>query len=451
MNRRKKITSSILLLLLLAAGVIVCVLRWNAWFGNLPEEAYEVPSMPHNFMLTYGDRADSRLTLSWRADTILRPSFAILTKDNTGFDTISAKGEMVSSRAGKAAYYSVRLTNLTPSDYTVMFKSGQEVSEPYHFSVADMADSLSFVILGDIQDLDGQWSKQLFAFVNEHYPATPIMQVGDLIERPMDSYWQLFFSTYESERLHPFIAATGNHEYLKGVVKHLDSRWTHIFRNPHNGYSRALGTSYFLDFPLCRVIVLDTDGLWRLSDYTRAATWLTRALQEAGDRHKIVMMHHPVYAAGMGRDNPIIKITFQHLLRQADLVIAGHDHSYARRIVRQPINKHDDYVSVITSTSKKEYLSKVNDDDDRLCSGHPMLCHLSMDSTKMVFSAFVLKEDSNNLQEQLYDQVIIYPDTVIDHYSHSEEILDLPERYKGKDSRKVRSFNERVSKRQLMP
>ena len=80
-----------------------------------------------------------------------------------------------------------------------------------------------------------------------------------------------------------------------------------------------------------------------------------------------------------------------------------------------------------------------------------MLCHLSMDSTKMVFSAFVLKEDSNNLQEQLYDQVIIYPDTVIDHYSHSEEILDLPERYKGKDSRKVRSFNERVSKRQLMP
>ena len=44
----------------------------------------------------------------------------------------------------------------------------------------------------------------------------------------------------------------------------------------------------------------------------------------------MVMMHHPIIAAGKGRVNPHIYAAFRHVLREADLVIAGHDHSYMR-------------------------------------------------------------------------------------------------------------------------
>ena len=50
-----------------------------------------------------------------------------------------------------------------------------------------------------------------------------------------------------------------------------------------------------------------------------------------GDRAVVVMMHHPVLSAAKGRANPAIYSTFRYALSQADLVIAGHDHFYARR------------------------------------------------------------------------------------------------------------------------
>ena len=42
------------------------------------------------------------------------------------------------------------------------------------------------------------------------------------------------------------------------------------------------------------------------------------------------MMHHPVLSAGKGRFNALIYGAFRHVLGDADLVIAGHDHSYMR-------------------------------------------------------------------------------------------------------------------------
>jgi hypothetical protein len=43
------------------------------------------------------------------------------------------------------------------------------------------------------------------------------------------------------------------------------------------------------------------------------------------------MMHHPVLAAAKGRANVLIYSAFRHALGEADLVLAGHDHSYMRR------------------------------------------------------------------------------------------------------------------------
>ena len=54
-------------------------------------------------------------------------------------------------------------------------------------------------------------------------------------------------------------------------------------------------------------------------------------MNQAGDKFIVVVMHHPVLSVGKGRFNALIYSTFRHALGEADLVLAGHDHSYMRR------------------------------------------------------------------------------------------------------------------------
>ena len=129
----------------------------------------------------------------------------------------------------------------------------------------------------------------------------------------------------------PVLATPGNHEYSKGVKKTLSPIWDETFPHPMNGPQAVPGASYYVDLPQVRFIAIDTNPLDRLVYLTRTLTWLHELLQEAGDRYVIVMMHHPVLSAGKGRANPIIFSAFRHALGEADLVLAGHDHSYMRR------------------------------------------------------------------------------------------------------------------------
>lgn len=422
----------------------LCVLRWNAWFGNLPEEAYSVGREPHNVVITFGEDALHERTISWRCDTVIQPSYAIYWNNNIR-DTILAVGRLVESRAGKAAFYHVRLRHLTAGDYCVELHSGLRSSAVMRMSVSNPEQLNEFVLAGDIQDLKGDFSQHLFSATDSMFPnAAFFAQAGDLIERPMDTYWQMFFNAYGHQtNLFPFVAATGNHEYLKGVYKQLDNRWTSIFVNPENGPKRATGRTYYIDFPKMRFVVIDTDQLQLFSDYTRANTWLKRILndEKAADKWKIVMMHHSVYSAGMGRNNPLIAAALSGALRQADAVFAGHDHNYARRIVWDTDHKAD-YINVVTTSSEKSYLGRLNPKDDRLLTAHPVVEHIRLNDTTLTIETWRVDDYS------LYDCVVLHKDGVADDYYESEkEILPMPERYIGVDNSKTRKFLERRTER----
>ena len=129
----------------------------------------------------------------------------------------------------------------------------------------------------------------------------------------------------------PVIACPGNHEYSKGIRKTISPVWERTFDHPHNGPVDVPGVSYFVDIPQVRFIIIDTNPLVRLADLTRTLTWLRQTMNTADDRFIVVLMHHPVLSVGKGRYNPLIYSAFRHALGDADLVIAGHDHSYMRR------------------------------------------------------------------------------------------------------------------------
>ncbi len=237
-------------IILLAAGVLVCALRWQAWFGT--------PAEPR-----------------WTGDTLV-----------------------------------------------YVFPPFEQDTTP---------QSLDILVLGDVHNrLTHADYDTLAARVPQ---ADIVLQTGDWMERGQSYYYQSLLREWTQSGLYglPVIACPGNHEYSKGLGKTLSPIWEEAFSYPHNGPAEVPGAHYFVDLPSMRVIVIDTNPLVRAVYVTRTLTWLRRVMKEAGDRYVVVMMHHPVLSPAKGRFNAEIYAAFRRVLGEADLVLAGHDHSYMRR------------------------------------------------------------------------------------------------------------------------
>ncbi|MBO7458095.1 MAG: metallophosphoesterase [Paludibacteraceae bacterium] len=242
----------ILITLLLAGGAVLCVIRWQAWFGT--------PAEPR-----------------WTGDTL---SYVFPYPDTTWADSIS---------------------------------------DP------------TFLVLGDIHN---NLTRANYDTLAARVPdAVAVIQAGDFLDRGQEYYRQLLLREWTNSALMglPVIACPGNHEYSKGVHKVISPIWEETFTHPNNGPIAVPGVSYFLDCEHIRFIIIDTNPLVRMVDLTRTLTWLRNAMYTADNRYIVVVMHHPVLSAGKGRFNAIIYTAFRHALGEADLVIAGHDHSYMRR------------------------------------------------------------------------------------------------------------------------
>ncbi len=244
----RKWTKDILISILLVDITVLCIVRWQAWFG-MPDEPY------------------------WAYDTI---------------------------------------------DYTF----------PYPEDVQD--SSLTIIVLGDVHN--GLLCADYDTLAARVPDANIVAQAGDWLDRGQTYYYQSLLREWTNSRLYglPVLVTPGNHEYSKGLHKSLSSVWENGFKHPENGPSGVPGASYYVDLQGIRFITIDTTPLRHLVYLTRTLTWLRHAMNTAGERYIVVMMHHPVISAGKGRFNPLVYATFRRALGEADLVISGHDHSYMR-------------------------------------------------------------------------------------------------------------------------
>ncbi len=374
--QKKRIIVTILFSLLVVAGGVLTILRYDAWFGNYSEDIYQTPKQPHNIVLTCGEDATSERFVSWRADTVLKTSSVELIGSNNVI-SIPAVGQLLTTEGGKAAFYKAHLTDLTVGEYSYRCITANDTSAFCTFTlVKDTTEQ--FLLFGDVQDRVVTSSAAMYNLAFDTYPNVQyVAYVGDILERPMDKFWQEWFVSLGFRQAHvPIIAATGNHDYHKGVIKTLDSRWTKVFVNPENGPYRYLGRSYFVDTQFARVVVLDTDGLFWLSDYTITSTWLRRVLHDNAKRWNIVIMHHPVYAAREGRVNPTIYAAFVNALKEADVVFCGHDHNYVRQGEKP--------VYVLTSSADKLYPIKKDLQADYVLSGEKVYEYVKLGAEYMI-------------------------------------------------------------------
>lgn len=229
-------------------------------------------------------------------------------------------------------------------------------------------DTLSILLLGDVHNqlTHADW----IALSARHRGIDAYAQLGDFVDRPYFYHEQTLLHDLQGTYFDsiPLLAVPGNHEYIKGIFPTLPDRWTELFHNPNNGPKGFVGRTYFVDFPAYRFIGIDTNGLNHLYDYLRLRKWLKSVMkpnnEDSGntrngwgitcsERAVIVMMHHPVYSCAKGRQNLLIRLFLKGVLDKADLVVAGHDHGYCRRLP---------YLD--TNSAKKHYHAKTIDGAD---------------------------------------------------------------------------------------
>ena len=325
--------------LLIVALCCWCASRWNVWFENPEEDAYEPSDVPARILLSFGDEdGECNRNISWTCGTEVKESFVELSTLNSQLSTLNCQlspaiGEVFASRHGKAAYYVARLRDLKAGHtYRYRVCTGGKKSDWHEFHLPQAHESeTTFLYMGDIQDSIGGIANHLLREAFRRNPDTEFLVCGgDLTERPTDAYWGETFETLDSVgQSVPVLTITGNHDYLKGIVCQLERRFSLIH-------------SYFLDsmvgenqvftvrYKNVQLFCLDSNReffyLWT------QRRWLEEQLEGSRAKWKIVVLHHPLYSIRSSMNNLIQRWMFDDIIREhgVDVVLQGHEHAYAR-------------------------------------------------------------------------------------------------------------------------
>jgi hypothetical protein len=126
-------------------------------------------------------------------------------------------------------------------------------------------------------------------------------------------------------------------EVEKESKEKLSIHWRPQFTLPGNGPEGLKETVYYLDHQGMRIVALNSEAARNNEEsLTKQTDWLERILQNARQRDDIrwlvATFHHPMFSSGEGRSNERLRKKWVPLFDKynVDLVMQGHDHTYAR-------------------------------------------------------------------------------------------------------------------------
>jgi 3',5'-cyclic AMP phosphodiesterase CpdA len=312
-----------------------------------PEKAMHTPRpLPDRVVLTWrGDPATSQ-AVTWRTDTSVRVAkaeIAVAAEQARELKptTVAGASAPLTSSLGEAHYHSAEFTGLTPDTlYAYRVGDGVNWSEWFHFRTASReARRFSFIYFGDAQnDLRAHWSRVF----REAFRAAPraafTLHAGDLVSNAHnDGQWGEWFGApaWVNATI-PVVPAAGNHEHARLdevnplAPRVLSRNWRPQFTLPENGpagEAELVETCYHLDYQGARIVVLNSNV-----KQAEQAAWLRTVLQGNPHRWAILTFHHPIFSPARNRDNPKLRELWKPVIDEfkVDLVLTGHDHTYAR-------------------------------------------------------------------------------------------------------------------------
>lgn len=338
-KKNKRIIKSCVAIVIIIALTIWISSRWSAWFDNPEEQPYTASKVPTRVLLTFGNEGEYTRMVSWMCDTMVDKNARLILVNHKN-DTISipAKGEVFESRAGKAAYYRAEIKAhqlIIYQKHRYCVETNGARSPWYEFTCTNPAsDSFAFLFMGDVQDsINGIANKLLKQAIQRHPEVEFVAFGGDLTERPTDEYWGETFRSIDSVcTAMPVICTTGNHDYLKYVIRKCERRFSLVFPYYLKGMEERGDENhlYHMMYHNTDFYIIDSDReffyLWPQKK------WLEEQFANTSCPHRIVLTHHPLYSVKKKNNNLIQRWMLNDMIREAkvDLVLQGHEHAYAR-------------------------------------------------------------------------------------------------------------------------
>jgi hypothetical protein len=329
----------------------------------------QASAWPDRIVLTFADDPARSLAVTWRTDTSVSTTaaeIAVATAD-ARFDGDSrralAQTEPVylssalvdgvrmaaPDNAGLQAvhYHSVLFENLEPDTLYAYRVQGADGlwSEWFQARTAATSGPVKFVYFGDAQNgILSHWARIVRAAYAEAPDANFFLHAGDLVNRAARDYeWAQWFKA--GGFVHgsiPAVVVVGNHEVQSYGPRDQQSEriLSHLWRPqftlpveaslPETLHETVYDVRYNEDLHL---FVLNSLS----SDTESQADWLDKSLTASDARWKVATFHYPIFSSAEGRDAASRRDALLPILRkhQVDLVLQGHDHTYARGAISQ--------------------------------------------------------------------------------------------------------------------
>jgi 3',5'-cyclic AMP phosphodiesterase CpdA len=310
--------------------------------SKVPDDVIHRPTaVPDRLILNVTADPATSQALTWRTDTAVEKAVAEIAESEDGpaypkkAVVLKARTEKYKTDINEAHFHSVVFTNLKPDTvYAYRAGDGHNWSEWNQFRTASAKPApLTFAYVGDAQnDIFSMWSRVIRSAFSDAPRMHFIIHAGDLINRhDRDAEWGGWhMAAGWINRSIPSLPSPGNHEYGnrdeqgKRIVS---GHWRPQFTLPGNGLAGLEETNYYLDIQGVRMVSLDSNVR-----QTEQAEWLDQLLVNNPNTWTIATFHHPIFSSSRGRDNKELRELWQPVFdkHSVDLVLTGHDHTYAR-------------------------------------------------------------------------------------------------------------------------
>ena len=302
-----------------------------------PHQEFAPRPMPDRVVLTWSGDPATTQSVSWRTDdSVPRGVAEVAVAVDLGpkLEARRVQGTTKSFTSKNVTFHqhAVTFTGLQPDTlYAYRVGDGANWTEWFHFRTAARdAKPFSFIYFGDAQtDLKTHWSRVFREAFREAPRAAFTLHAGDLVNiGTADHEWgEWFHAPAWVNGTIPVVATPGNHEYKGSEEKGLTSHWAAQFAFPRNGPEGLEDSVYYIDYQGARIISLNSNERQR-----EQIPWLRKVLEENPCPWTILTFHHPIFSPATDRDNSTLREMWKPLIDEfrVDLVLTGHDHTYAR-------------------------------------------------------------------------------------------------------------------------
>ena len=311
---------------------------------------WEIPSKnPDRIILTFYGNPSSQRAVTWRTDSTIENAVAQISVagNNSKFEinakTYRAKteelkiGDYHKNKDVIVHYHSVIFENLIPETlYAYRVGNGKIWSEWIHFKTSSNDfKPTEFVYFGDAQNnILSHWSRVIRMAYQKAPNASFAIYAGDLVNYAhMDNEWAQWFKA--GGFIHSqwtAIPVVGNHEFgniISDNKQKLSLQWRPQFTLPvEKSLDEKLHeTVYSINYQDILIIVLNSSEMLE-----QQTAYVEKKLMESDAKWKIITCHHSVFSPAPGRDFEYGRKFWKPLFDKfnVDLVLNGHDHTYAR-------------------------------------------------------------------------------------------------------------------------